>query len=272
MRTSRLAGLVAAGAMLLTLAAPATAASNAQIRVLHGSPDAPAVDVYANGGKILSNIAFGTLTPYLAVPANTYAVRVCVAGSDGTVDANCPIIASLTFDAGKKYTIAASDVVKHIKADVFVDGPATAGKASVRVVHLSAGTPAVDVLTQDGMTKVFDNVAYPNATAYGVLAPATYDLKVCLHSDNTACPSAVDPAPLALAANTAYSVFAIGALDTKDGKLAGLKLVVGVDDVVVAPTDTVPAGSSPAAFLLVLAGLALAGLATRRVLATAATR
>ncbi len=97
------------------------------------------------------------------VPGGTYAIKVC-ATADNTV---CPIgPVDLTFEAGKKYTVAASDLLAQIKADVFVDGNAKNGVAKARVVHLSADTPAVDVLTQDKAAKVVENLAYPDATGY----------------------------------------------------------------------------------------------------------
>jgi hypothetical protein len=273
-RTTRLAGLIAAGALLLTVAGPVSAAGNGMVRVLHASPDAPNVDVYADGGKILSDVPFGGLSDYLSVPAKTYAIRVCAAGSDGTVDANCPIITDLAVAAGKKYTVAASDLVAQIKANVFVDGGSpVAGKAKVRVVHLSADTPAVDVLTQDGSATVVDNLSYPDATGYLALDPGSYDLKVCANADNTVCP--LDPAALDLAGGTAYSVFAIGSLQGGDGVKA-LTAVVGVDGMAAPATDTVPAGTEstgtgPALLLLAAAGL-MGLIASRRFVTARAAR
>ena len=88
-RLGRLARLSIAGAMILAVAAPASAASNSMVRVLHGSPDAPEVDVYVNGDKVdaLSGLSFGDLSAYVAVPGGTYAIKVC-ATADATV---CPI-------------------------------------------------------------------------------------------------------------------------------------------------------------------------------------
>ena len=59
------------------------------VRVLHGSPDAPSVDVFVNDGKVdaLSGLEFGKITDYVKVPAGTYAIKVC-ATADNTV---CPI-------------------------------------------------------------------------------------------------------------------------------------------------------------------------------------
>ena len=70
MRITRLAGLVAAGALALTAALPVAAADDAQVRVLHGSPDAPSVDVFVNAAKVdaLSGLEFGKITDYSEGP------------------------------------------------------------------------------------------------------------------------------------------------------------------------------------------------------------
>jgi hypothetical protein len=259
-RTARLAGLIAAGALVLTAAIPVSAANSAMVRVLHASPDAPSVDVFVNDGKVdvLSGASFGDLTAYVKVPAGTYSIKVC-ATADNTV---CPIgPVDLTFAAGEKYTIAASE----LKADLFTDGNAVDGKARVRVLHLSADTPAVDVLTQDGGAKVVENLAYPDATGYLKLAPGGYDLKVCLNSDNTVCPDAVDLPELDLQGGVAYSVFAIGSLQGGDG-IEPLTYVVGVDGMAAPATDTSP--DSAGAWLLIVAGAGLLGWVISRRLVT----
>lgn len=253
MRFTRLAGLTTAGLLALAVAAPAGAADDAMVRVLHGSPDAPEVDVFVNDGKVdaLSGASFGQITDYVAVPAGTYSVKVC-ATADNTV---CPIgPVDLTFAAGTKYTVAASNALASIEASVFEDAAAPVdGKADVRVVHLSADTPAVDVLTQDGGTKVVENLPYKEATDYLRLAPASYDLKVCANADNTVCP--LDPGALDLKGGMAYSVFAVGSLDA-----SSLTAVVAVDGMAAPATDTVVAASQAPAST-VPAGLALAAAA-----------
>lgn len=255
MRFTRLAGLTTAGILALAVAAPVGAADDAHIRVLHGSPDAPSVDVFANDGKVddLSGLEFGDLSGYVAVPADTYAIKVC-ATADSTV---CPIgPVDLTFEAGQKYTIAASDLLAQIKADVFEDGNGEAGTAKARVVHLSADTPAIDVLTQDGSAKVVENLAYPDATGYLELAAGDYDLKVCANADNTVCP--LDPDSLALENGMAYSVFAVGSLAGET-----LTAVVAVDGAAAPATDTAEATTTSGMGLaaLLLAAAAAFGLA-----------
>ncbi len=265
---NRLAIVAVAGVALLGIAGPAAAAEPAMVRVLHASADAPAVDVYVNGARVgapLANLKFGDLSAYVALPAGTYDLKVCAA-ADATV---CPIVANgVALAAGTQYTIAATNDLASIEAQVITDAPApVADKTQVRVVHFSADTPAVDVLTQDGSAKVVNNVAYPNATDYLTLDPGSYDLKVCAHADNTVCP--LDPAALTLEAGNSYSVFAVGSLAGST-----LTAVVGVDAVLPPATDTVapsqaPSPISSAAVLLIAAGLVslmgAARLAVRRV-------
>jgi hypothetical protein len=284
MRTARLAGLIAAGALLLTAAAPAMAASPQKltavvtandggtptagktwVRVLHGSPDAPTVDVLvgadlASAAKVdaLSGASFGDITDYVEVDPGTYAIKVC-ATADNSV---CPIeVPALELQADTKYTIAAAGLLAAIKPYPFVDAPASnADQAQVRVVHLSADTPAVDVLTQDGSAKVVENLAFPDATDYLALDAGSYDLKVCANADNTVCP--LDPGALTLEAGKAYSVFAIGSLEATigGGGNGGGGGELPATDTVSAPAGT-DSGTAPALGLLVLAASAIVGLA-----------
>jgi hypothetical protein len=257
-RLSRPAAFLAALA-LASIAVPVAAADDAMVRVLHASPDAPAVDVKVDDANVLTNVPFKTISEYLAVPGGTYNIKVCATGTD-----TCVIDADLTFEAGKMYTVAATNVLASIEAQVLVDAPApTADKTQVRVVHFSADTPAVDVLTQDGSTKVVENLAYPDATDYLTLEPASYDLKVCATADNTVCP--LDPGALELAAGTSYSVFAVGSLAGET-----LDAVVAIDAEYTAPTasptppptDTLAAESAPATTNgAIIAALAIVGLA-----------
>lgn len=291
-RFARLLSLTAAGALALAIAGPVAAAEPltavvasdagtptagaAWVRVLHGSPDAPEVDVYvgadlATAAKVdaLSGLTFGEITAYTEVPAGTYAIKVC-ATADAAV---CPIeVASLAIAADTKYTITASDELASIDANVFVDAPDGAvTDAQVRVVHLSADTPAVDVLLQDGTSIGIDGLTYPNATGYAVFPGGDYDLKVCASAPTaptgTLCP--IDPAALTLVAGEEYSVFAIGSL--------AASLPAATTAPTTPPTDTVGSASSdPAsgsiAFVLIAAIGALSFIGGLRLVTVRARR
>jgi len=55
--------------------------SMAMVRVIHASPDAPAVDVYVDGNAVLTNVAFPAISNYLELPAGPHSVAVAPAGS-----------------------------------------------------------------------------------------------------------------------------------------------------------------------------------------------
>ena len=73
-------------ATLALSASFAMAQDSGRVRVLHGSPDAPAVDIYVNGGKVWEALPFREYTEYLVVPAGVYTVDIIeelAQGADG---------------------------------------------------------------------------------------------------------------------------------------------------------------------------------------------
>ncbi len=245
----RFARLLIATAMTLVLAAPVSAADNAMVRVLHASPDAPAVDVYLDDTIVdaLTNVPFGTISGYLAIPAGDHNVKVYATGTT-----TGPVIdADVTLAAGQAYTIAATDAVASIDAQVIEDSPsASCDTAQVRVVHFSADAPAVDVATAGAAPAdaVVKNLSYPDATGYLDLPGDSYDLEVRLAGTTTV---ALDLPGVTIEDCKSYSVFAIGsAADPAVGGNA-LQVAVAVDATASASmpaTDTIGAtdGSAPA--------------------------
>jgi len=258
----RLLRVVALGSALLAMNAAAVSADgNARVRVLHASPDAPAVDVLLDGTIVpsLTNVPFGVISGYLTVPAGEHNVKVVATGTDTAV-----IDATVTLAAGTSYTIAAIGPVASIQPKIFVDDPnPQAGSAKVRVVHLSPDAPAVDVAPDgaDPADAVVKNLAYPDATDYLALPPGSYDLEVRVAGTTTV---ALQLDPLSLAAGRAYSVFAIGSAAAEPLGGNALRVLVAVDGVAAPATDTVGAtgpGDAPATPLWILALLGLAGSA-----------
>ena len=66
------------------------------------SPDAPAVDIYVNGKKAVSNVGFGTATGYLTVAPGSYDVRINVANTNTVV-----LTQQVTLARGEAYTALA---------------------------------------------------------------------------------------------------------------------------------------------------------------------
>ncbi len=257
MRTSRLAGLVAAGALALVTAIPVSAADTTMVRVLHASPDAPAVDIWVDGDLTLEDVPFKTLSNYLKLPAGEHQIVVVVAGTTEPA----VIDASPTFEAGKKYTVAATGFVADIKPEVFVDnGKAIDGSSKLRVVHLSPDAPAVDVAVK-GQTPdqaPVQDLVFPEATGYLKLAPATYDFEVRLAGTETV---ALQLDGVKLESGKNYSVFAVGSASAEAPDGQELTVVVGVDGVAAPATDTIGTETAPAGNGLALVALVVAAIA-----------
>lgn len=186
----------------------------ASVRVLHASPDAPAVDVFVDGGAVLTGVPFKTISDYLEVPPGEYDVAVAPAGAG--VD-NAVIEATLPLAAGTDYTVAASNRLANIAPKVFVDDndvgfPAT--KPRVRAVHLSPDAPAVDIAATDGPriedpAVVVSDLAYQESTGYLELIPDEYEFEIRAAGTTTGVfdfDADLDP-------GGTYTAFAVGLLE-----------------------------------------------------------
>lgn len=256
--------VLVAGVLTLSFAGAASAADTAMVRVLHASPDAPAVDVHLDDTIVdaLTNVPFGTISSYLEIPAGAHNVKVYATGTTES-----PVIdADVTVAVGGKYTIAATDAVASISAQVIEDAPAPdCESASVRVVHFSADAPAVDIAVagSDPADAVVKNLEYPNATDYVTLPAGAYDLEVRLAGTTTV---ALPLPGVAVEACNAYSVFAVGSAASPAVGDNALQVVVAVDataseeaGTTLPPTDTIaqdaPSGSGGFGLAAVLLGL-----------------
>jgi hypothetical protein len=124
----------------------APAAGKAHLRVVHTSPDAPAVDVAVDGGPILiSNLAFKSAADYLPVDAGVYDLVVRPTGSDTTVLE----ISGFKADAGTVYTVFAVGLAGDSTLSVLalVDSAAAADPQTTApaMPQTGAGGTATDV-------------------------------------------------------------------------------------------------------------------------------
>lgn len=217
----------------------------AQVRVVHASPDAPAVDVYINGDVVddLTNVPFFTASPYLELPADEYRIQVAPAGTSA---ADAVIDATATLEAGQAYTIAATGLLDDIQATVIEDTlDATApDEARVAVYHFSPDAPAVDVKLADG-TVLASNVAFPTGREFTVPA-GTYDIVVTPAGADQ--PVVIDLADTTLEAGNTYAVFATNVLDSLTPQLVVTNVgTTGQATATAAPTTAATATPAAAA-------------------------
>ena len=73
-------GLIASG-----LEVTAVDSNHFGLKVFHGVTDAPAVDIYANGGLLVENLSYSEYAGYLQVPVGDYTIDVTAHGSEQSV-------------------------------------------------------------------------------------------------------------------------------------------------------------------------------------------
>ena len=118
----------------------APAAGNAHIRVVHASPDAPNVDIFAAGaGVVVPNLPFKEASDYLPLAAGSYDLEVRAAGSQTAVLS----LPGTPLEAGKVYTafaigLAAGDPALSVKLTTDAVAQQTAGATPTP----AASTPA----------------------------------------------------------------------------------------------------------------------------------
>jgi len=176
----------AAAAVLLSGSAvfQAQAVDDARVRVVHASPDAPAVDVYANGSRVLSGVPFKGASDYLTVPAGRYTFDIRAAGA--AADSRPVLSASVDIRANNDYTVAAVDRLAGIEARLFTDNNAApaAGKAHVQVVHASPDAPSVDIALKGGPVLV-SRLGFGDLEGPLPVDAGTYNLEIRLAGTNT---------------------------------------------------------------------------------------
>ena len=159
-----------------SLALPSTALADGAVRVLHASPNAPAVDVYVNGAKAVSGLHRGAITPYLSLPAGSYRYAVRAAGAPASSKA----VLKGTFRVrdGKAQTLAARGFLRHLAVQSLPDAArAGFGVARIRVVHLSPDAPKVDVFVKGG-GKVASKLRYRRQSGYLDVPAGSYTFVV----------------------------------------------------------------------------------------------
>lgn len=164
----------------------------ARVRIVHASPDAPAVDIYVNGGMVLENLPFREYSEYLSLPAGTYTVEIKVTGTNTVVKQ-----LSVPVQAGKDYTAVAVGYAGGNQPGfdvMLLEDDNTApedGRIKIRVAHTAPGAPAVDVYvttpfeTLTGKQAVLTNVPFKAASGYLSVPIGMYQARVAVAGTKT---------------------------------------------------------------------------------------
>ena len=223
----------AAGAFVLTGCDDDDAA---QLRVIHASPDAPAVNVKLDSRERISNLDYAHSSGYLEVGTGNDDITVEAIIPGGNADVIS--VPGFGFAKDVRYNIIAVDNTADIEPLVVNESAATpgAGEVAVAVVHASPDAPPVDVYVTAPGTDVSDVNVLPNfsfdfkdpAVDAGNLPAGIYDITVTLAGTKTVAYniSDVDLSPFA-----GQKLMLVAVSTTTDtNKLASpVKLLVATD-------------------------------------------
>ena len=187
----------------------AVAQSNARVRIVHASPDVPAVDVYVDGAKVFTNTPFKKVTEYSAVKAGQHLFQIVPTGKT-LVQGPVVISTTATVDAAKDYSVLTIGRLTNIAPLILADDnllPAP-GKTLVRFVHASPDSPAVDMIVPEANNlKLFSKIGFKNVGKYTPVDAGTVNLEARVAGTDV---GAVELKGLLLAPRTVVTVYMFG--------------------------------------------------------------
>lgn len=173
------------------------------VRVFHASPNAPAVDIYVNGGLAFKNLSFKDFTEYVQLPMGQYKIEVFPAGQKES-----PVLTqNVQVPTKQVITIAAAGNLDDLQLIPYVEQTAEdlpVNESKLRAIHLSPDAPDVDVLIDGNIA--FSNIGFMDATYYNQLPSRSYNVKVNVAStENTVLALEVE-----LKSQKVYTIYVVG--------------------------------------------------------------
>lgn len=150
------------------------------LKVVHAVPNGAAVNFFLDGTKQnASAISFGQATGYIATSSGRKTAELKTATGDNTI-----LSASIDLNDGNHTLFAtgmvSDNTVTAIVAEDNLQTPA-AGKARVRVAHLSPDAPSVNVSVNDSL--VLSGATYKQVSGFLEIPARTYVVKIAANSN-----------------------------------------------------------------------------------------
>jgi hypothetical protein len=192
---------------------PVAPAGEANVRVVHASPDAPSVDVLVDDAPVLTNVPFKAASDYLAVPSGSRNLKVRVTGTTTIV-----INADATVTDGMAYTVLATGPAASIAPLVLEDNLANpaAGNIKLRLVHASPAAGNVDIYVTAPNADIaplqptLANVPFRGSSPYIEVPAGTYRVRITPVGTKTVAIDANNVTLTAGQIRTAVAVDAVG--------------------------------------------------------------
>ena len=237
------------------------AAQDGWVRIVHLSPQAPAMDIYLYPfgdpahPTVLRGVGYGDVSAYMALSPGQY--TVAMRGFDAPASSHPALVSSFMVNAKTAYTVAALGPDPGLRVEVLEDQMTTPrGKTLVRVVQASLKVNRVTV--SYGSTLLTKQLTFSSVTAYMAVSPGVRTVKVTASRKHATM-------SLGLTANTVHTIVV---LDGSSGlKADDLTDAVGTEAMPKGGTGTGLGGTAlpPPAdlapwLLMVLAGALLTAL------------
>lgn len=192
------------------------------VRLIHGVPDGPNIDLAPDGNVLIGGVGFGSATEYRSVDAGGFNIRLQVNGATSVLS-NGDVVT----DAGKYYTLVVTDSLYKSKTSVILDNRTDppAGKAYIRFFHLVGNGPAYDL--KSGGTNLFTNRSFNDQAGGGSginyieITPGTLTFEV-RQSSGGSIAALLSNVPIA--AGKSYTIIAKGFVGGADKQALGLSL------------------------------------------------
>jgi Domain of unknown function (DUF4397) len=180
------ASLAAALAVLATVTltgcqAIVSTEPQAQVRIIHATPDAPGpgLDVYQGSNALAFNLGFGSVTSYIPLAPGAYTIHADTAGSRQVLSS-----AKTTFAASTQYTVLLGNSITSPQQLTLTDQSqaAPSGQIALRFINQATRTSAVDIyLVPAGqkltaVTPIVTSVAFGTNTGYLNVPTGVYSL------------------------------------------------------------------------------------------------
>ncbi|AYF53346.1 DUF4397 domain-containing protein [Clostridium novyi] len=177
------------------------------IRLLHASPNAPAVDVYFNNQIITPNLKYKDFTQYMSILPGIYNIKVFPAGK-----LSSPIIDTrIRIPSNKILTLVIGNTLNNIQVIPYEEAklPIPPNNSYVKFVHLSPDTPNLDI-TLPNDTILFKNVEFQKTTKYIPLKTGDYTIQAKPTGTNKVILTVPN---IILKPNRFYTLYTIGNLN-----------------------------------------------------------
>jgi hypothetical protein len=181
------------------------------LRIVHVSPDAPALDVVLDGDTVATDIAYLGSTDYLRLSAAGHVLQIADANAATTL-----IDQDVTVADATDYTMVVGDTLAGISGVVLTDDNRTppAGTIRIRAVHEAPHAGPVDVyVTEPGVdltltSPVATNVAFGQVLPYVTTNAGAYQVRVTPTGTKDVV---IDSGALTLESNQVRTVIAVEA-------------------------------------------------------------